>query len=115
MFKVKISAVDSYGGGVIDDAKAVFNVESKDEVNEYIDKVNEFNDGDGEDAELMEELFKNWYEAHANDYDSYDEAREDWDDGLGVSMGWALDIEVDDGSGKNIISNDDDEYKIPYV
>lgn len=114
MFKVKISASDSYGGGSIDDVNATFNVASKDEVNEYIDKVNEFNDGDDEDNELMEAMFNNWYEAHSDEYDSYDDAREDWDDGLGVSMGWSLDIEVIDDNGNNLISNDY-EYEIPHI
>lgn len=106
MFKVKISASDSYGGGTIDDVNATFNVASKDEVNEYIDKVNDFNDGDDEDTKLMETLFNNWYEAHSDEYDSYDDAREDWDDGLGVSMGWSLDIDVIDDNGNNPIPED---------
>lgn len=114
MFKVKISATDSYGGSSIDDVNATFNLNTKDEVNIYIDIVNAFNNGDGEDSNLMDIMFANWYNAHSDEYDSYDEAQEDWDDGLGVSMGWSLEIEVTDDNGNNLIPNDYG-YEIPHI
>ena len=111
-FEVHINASDSYSGHYVENATAIYKDLGKEDVNELINQVNNFNNGDEFDDSIMEDMFDSWYEAHHDEFDSEDEAHDYFNDGAGFVNGWVLDIEVFDSNDQLIdFEFDGDEYE----
>ena len=111
-FEVCITVLDSYGGHCVENATATYKNLDKEQVNEFINQVNNFNNGDEFDDSIMEDMFNNWYEENCEEFDSQDEAYDYFNDGAGFVNGWALDIDVFDSNGQLIdLEFDGDEYE----
>ena len=117
-FEILISASDSYGGHCVEDAIAIYKNLDKEQVNKYINQVNNFNnDGEFDDSimedmsTVFDDMFKSWYEAHHDKYEFEDVAREYFDDGAGYTHGWTLDIDVFDSNNRLVnLEFDGDAY-----